>query len=80
MTHVSTIELESRMLSSLLSLIGLESKTDVHPHDPHCPYCATELHKQGRCEDCDTLGTYVAETFTCPDCAYRLERDPVYVD
>jgi|GEM_PF-5259394 len=69
------------MLSSLLSLMGLKTKTEAPKIVGHeCPYCHVELVTQGQCEDHDNLGTYVAETHACPDCDYRLECNPVYVD
>ena len=46
---------------------------------PNCPYCHHEMNELGFVEDADDLGVYIAETFCCEECAYRLERNPVYI-
>jgi C4-type Zn-finger protein len=48
--------------------------------NPNCPYCQTALNPLGFEEHNDDLGTYIAETFICENCGYRLERNPVYLD
>ena len=47
---------------------------------PRCPYCHTTMIELGFEEGSDSLGTYIAQTFVCESCTYRLERNPVYVD
>lgn len=33
----------------------------------------------GFIESYDDLGIYVADTYTCFQCKYRLEKEPVYI-
>ena len=48
---------------------------------PYCHYCEIALSSLGFVESSiDDLGVYIAEAFICPECRYRLECNPVYVD
>lgn len=44
-----------------------------------CPYDGFPMEYRGFEEGLDSLGVYVANTYLCLFCAYRLEKDPVYV-
>ena len=44
-----------------------------------CPYCKNEMAELGFVENADGLGVFIAETFRCGECAYQLERNPVYI-
>ena len=44
-----------------------------------CPYQHGVMDALGFIEHQDDLGIYMAETFICPTCGYRLEREPVYI-
>lgn len=45
----------------------------------NCPYCNVAMQEAGFMEQTDALGVYIAETYCCLQCGYRLERNPVYV-
>lgn len=45
----------------------------------NCPYCEQPMESLGFIESYDELGIYVADTYICPQCQYRLEKEPVYV-
>lgn len=45
-----------------------------------CGYCEIPLELVGMMENQDDLGEYLAETWLCPICGYRLEKNPVYLD
>jgi hypothetical protein len=49
-------------------------------NNPICGYCNLPMTSSGRLENEDELGVYVAEVWQCPQCAYVLEKEPVYLD
>ncbi|MBZ0308384.1 MAG: hypothetical protein K8I82_20125 [Anaerolineae bacterium] len=44
-----------------------------------CPYCNISMQSLGFLESYDELGIYIADTYHCPACDFRLEKEPVYV-
>jgi C4-type Zn-finger protein len=45
----------------------------------NCRYCHVAMKNEGFMEQIDDLGVYVAETYQCPQCGYKLEKNPVYI-